>query len=324
MRTAAIPRTDLAPSSLCLGTPLFGSAIPRPDAFALMDAFTEAGGTFFDTARIYADWGPGERAASEKTIGAWLRDRGLQGRVLVATKGGHLDLATKQPRLSPAEIDQDLGESLTHLGLERIDLYWMHRDDPRRPAAEILETLEAQARAGRIRYYGCSNWSLPRIREADTAAREQGWTGFVANQPMWSLAKMAQQEIYDPTMVAMDGALHAYHRESGLAAIPFSSQAGGWFHKHSRAPGGAATKTSSAWASPENEARLRRVRQLAADSGLSITQIVLGYLTGQPFPTFPIIGCRTLEQLRDSLTAADIRLEPGLIRFLETGDPAPA
>ena len=126
---------------------------------------------------------------------------------------------------------------------------------------------------------------------------------------------MEPKDVYDPTMVAMDDALHAYHRESGLAAIPFSAQAGGWFQKHSQPD--ATARGKSPYDSPVNLARLERARKLAVESGLTMTQTVLGYLTGQSFATVPIVGCKNQAQLADSLTTGDVRLSPDQIRFLE-------
>ncbi len=319
MRITPIPGTPLKPSALCLGTASFGSTIGRDDAFALMDAFLEGGGNFLDTARIYADWLPVEKSVSEKTIGLWMQVRRNRDRVIVATKGAHLDMATKQPRMTRAEIESDLGGSLKSLRTDRIDLYWLHRDDPSKPVEEILAILTDQVRAGKILHFGCSNWSLARIEAAQDYARRRGLPGFVANQPMWSLAKREHRDLADPTMTVMDEAMRAYHRETGLAAIPFSSQAGGWFQKRARAGNSRDAQPENGYDSPANEARLSRVRQLAAETGLSITQIALGYLTGQPFATIPIVGCKNPAQLRDSLTAGDIRLSADQIRFLETG-----
>jgi aryl-alcohol dehydrogenase-like predicted oxidoreductase len=318
MRITPIPHTQLKPSALCLGTALFGSVISREDSFALMDAFLEGGGNFLDTARVYADWLPGEKTISEKTIGLWLRERRNRDRLVLATKGAHPDWDTKAPRLARADIEFDLGESLVNLRTDTIDLYWLHRDDESRPVEEIMETLADQVRAGKIRHIGCSNWRAERIRAAQACARQQGWPGFIGDQMLWSLARMEHKDVYDKTMVVMDDPLYAYHRESGLAAMPYSSQANGWFHKHAAALAGVAPGTdTSGYGTPVNDARLARVRRLAAESGLTITQIVLGYLIGQPFTTIPIVGCKNLAQLRDSLTAGDIRLSPAQIMLLE-------
>ena len=154
MRIVPIPDTSLKPSALCLGTALFGSEIGRADSFALMDAFLEGGGNFLDTARNYADWLPGEKHVSEKTIGLWMRERRNRERVIVATKGAQLDAVTKAARLARADLEFDLAESLNHLRIDAIDLYWLHRDDVNRPVEEIMDTLHDQVAAGKIRYCG--------------------------------------------------------------------------------------------------------------------------------------------------------------------------
>ncbi len=318
MITTPIPNTRLIPSALCLGTALFGSAISREDSFALMDAFLEGGGNFLDTARVYADWLPGEKTISEKTIGLWLRERRNRDRVILATKGAHPDWDTKVPRLARTDIEFDLAESLNNLRTDMIDLYWLHRDDETRPVEEIMETMASQVRAGKVRHIGCSNWRAERIRAAQAYAKQQGLPGFVGDQMMWSLARMAYKDLLDPTMVVMDDELHTFHRESGLAAMPYSSQANGWLHKQAqKSTQSQGDASKSAYDTPVNKSRLKRVKQLAAESGLTITQIVLGYLIGQPFAVIPIVGCKNQEQLRDTLTAGDIRLSPEQIRFLE-------
>jgi len=123
MRHVAIPNTDLVVSSLCLGTADLGSEIPRAAAFRMLDAYLDAGGTFVDTAKVYADWLPGERSISEKTIGAWMQTRGNRSRVVLATKGAHPELETMHvPRMSRQEIVADLDASLQHLRTDLVDL----------------------------------------------------------------------------------------------------------------------------------------------------------------------------------------------------------
>ena len=99
MKYTTIPGSDLYVSTLCLGTTLLGSAIPRQSSYGLLDTYYENGGNFLDTAKIYADWLPGERSMSEKTIGAWLRERHYHNQIIVGTKGGHPGIAI--PRQTP-------------------------------------------------------------------------------------------------------------------------------------------------------------------------------------------------------------------------------
>jgi aryl-alcohol dehydrogenase-like predicted oxidoreductase len=323
MRYVGIAGTDLCLSAICLGTGALGSAVPQQDAFGLLDAFVELGGNFLDTAKVYADWLPGERSVSEKTIGRWLHSRGAHGRVIVATKGAHPDLSAMHiPRLSRDEIVSDMEASLRNLQTEAIDLYWLHRDDPARPVSDILETLNDQVVAGKIRYYGCSNWRAPRIRTAQAYAAEHGFRGLVADQMQWSLAKPAPHTAGGTTMVAMDGELYAYHHDTGLAAVPYSSQAGGFFQKISagqqeRLTGAARRKYDH----KVNRKRMARIQELARETRLSVTQLVLGYLLSQPFPTIPVVGCKTRAHLLDSLSAAEARLTPAQLLYLEGGPP---
>ena len=136
-----------------------------------------------------------------------------------------------------------------------------------------------------------------RIREAQEIARTRGIDGFVADQMLWSAAVIDPAGIADPTMVAMDDELYAYHQASGLAAIPYSSQAGGLFQKLAQGN----LQVGEAYPVAPNQARLVRLQEIALESGLSITQVVLGYLRAQPFVTIPIVGSRTPEQLADTL-----------------------
>jgi len=310
-----IPRTSLTPSSLCLGTGNLGSSLSKEESFTLLDAFVDLGGNFLDTARVYTDWLPGERSISEKTIGEWIHLRRIRNRIILATKGGHPELATMNiPRLSPRDIIGDLDASLRNLRTDRIDLYWLHRDDPGRPVGDIMDTLAARVAAGKILHLGCSNWRLERIRAAQEYAEKQGIPGFVANQMMWSLAATHPAGLPDPTMVAMDAALKKYHGESGMAAVPYSSQAGGLFQKMA----GGLRDIPKIYATGENTIRFQRVLELRAQTGLSITEITLGYLLSQPFPTIPIVGFRNPSQLNDSWKGAGTRLTPEQIAFLES------
>ncbi|HRJ43637.1 MAG: aldo/keto reductase [Caldilineaceae bacterium] len=316
MRNTSIPQTDLTPSAICLGSSHFGNGIAPADAYALLDMYVTCGGNFIDTAAVYANWLPGEKNSSEKTIGRWLARTGKREKLFIGTKGAHPDLATMHiSRMSPREIVDDLNSSLGNLQTDWIDLYWLHRDDPARPVAEIIDTLHAQVVAGKIRYFGCSNWRVDRIAEAQTYAGAKGITGFVANQMRWSLAAMDPKTESDPTTVAMDGESYAYHRQSGLAAIPYSSQAGGYFQKMAERREVRPAQQKS-YGSPGNARRLARVQQLAQETGLSVSQIVLAYLTSQLFPTIPIVGCRTVAQVEESMQAGDVQLTNAQVVWL--------
>lgn len=314
-----IPGTPLAVFPLCLGTAEMGATVSETDALALLDAYVERGGNFLDTALVYSDWLPGERSRSEKLIGAWLKARRHRARLVLATKGGHPPLNDMRAgRLGRADLEADLNASLTHLQTDVIDLYWLHRDDVRRPVEEIVEVLNDQVQAGKIRAFGCSNWQVHRLRAANDYAAAHGRQGFAADQVLWNLAVVDRGAMGDPSLVAMDAELHRYHRQTSLACLPYSSTANGLFHKlaHRRFPLLPANYPKM-YAGPENRRRYVRARELAQRQGLSLTQVVLGYLLSQPFVTIPVIGPRKTGQLLDSLTAASVRLAPDDLAFLE-------
>ncbi|UQZ81152.1 General stress protein 69 [Paenibacillus konkukensis] len=306
MRIKRIPNTELSPSVLCLGTSHFGDTVDRDTSFELMDRFLEQGGSFLDTAKVYGDWVPGERSLSEKTIGQWLTSRKARSRVVLATKGAHPHLKTMQvPRLNREDIIADVEESLRHLQTDYIDLYWLHRDDRERSVEDIMETMNDLVRQGKIRCFGCSNWRSDRIEAAQQAAMRHGLQGFAASQIKWSLASYPAGN--DPTMVAMDEKELLYHERSDLPAVPYNSQAAGFFSGRYRSAdllqaGADAVKTHKL-ASAANIGKLKLVEETALRLSLTMTQVALGYLLSREFPVFPIIGCKTAEQLASSCAA---------------------
>ncbi|MHB1354398.1 MAG: aldo/keto reductase [Anaerolineae bacterium] len=320
MRYIHLPGTELRTSVLGLGTASLGTTVDLQSSFRLLDAFLDHGGTMLDTASAYANWIPGETSLSEKTIGRWIEERGNRHRILIATKGGNPNVGTIHiPRLSPAEIRRDLEASLRNLRTDTIDLYYLHRDDPKRPVGEIVEELNTYVRAGQVRYLGCSNWHRERISAAQDYAAGHNLQGFSANQMLWNAAVCDYEAIGDPTIVQMDPDLWQYHQATGLTAVAYSSQANGFFSKLAAGREQAiGLGTRRMYECPKNSERLVRMLELSAQTGLTISQIVLGYILGQPFSTVALIGCQNLGQLADSVTAADVRLDGNQIRYIET------
>lgn len=137
---------------------------------------------------------------------------------------------------------------------------------------------------------------------------------------MWSMAVTDMDAIPDKTLVGMDDALYQFHLDTGMAAVPYSSQAGGLFQR--LAAGGVdGVKPGARAVYPlePNLRRLERAQTLARKRSLTVSQVALGYMLSQPFPTIPIVGCRTMAQLADSLTAARAQLTAEEVRYLESG-----
>lgn len=305
MRYVVLSETGPLVSSLCLGTASFGTGLSRAAAFEQLDRFYERGGTFLDTARVYAAWIPGGDQASEKTIGAWMKERKLRNRIVISTKGAHPDLKTmNMARMGKAQVRGDLEESLCALGTDCIDLYFLHRDDPAVPVEEILDMLEEFRKEGKLRYYGCSNWKLERLKAADQEARRLGCKGFISNQLLWSIADINMPGIGDKTMVAMDSETFAYHAASGKSVMAYMSACKGYFVKKRQglplAPG-----LEAVYGNPSNELLLARLPAWEAKIRASTASLVLAYIMAAPFPSVPIASFSSLAQLDEGLAAAD-------------------
>lgn len=315
MQHRNITGTDLEVSALCLGGGAFCDLSAQEEAFRIFDAFFEAGGNFIDTANVYGRWFPHGQNTSEQLIGAWMRSRGCRDRMVVTTKGAHPPLdAMTTGRLSREEIAADLDSSLRALGVDCIDLYYLHRDDTDRPAEEIVDTMNSFVKQGKLRFFGVSNWTAARIGEANAYAAEAGLCGISASQPMWSLASINAGRLADQTLVPMDDEMYFMHLQTGLTAVPYSSQAQGYFSKLAQDP--AAADRMPVYDNEINLLKLARVKELSNAYGASINQIALAYLLCQPFATVPIVGCNTVEKLADSLGATELALGPDELLYL--------
>lgn len=314
-----LPGTGLAVSPLCLGTLNFGAPLDERTTFALLDRFAASGGNFLDTARIYADWLPGERHRSERLIGDWLRTRGARDRTVVATKGAHPDLANESvPRSSAADIRADLEGSLRTLRTDTIDLYWLHRDDPARPVEHFIDLLNTFVREGKIRAFGASNWFPARLRAAHDYAQRSGQPGFCANQPFWCLGCLQARPPGYTGWVKMHAEMHAFHAATGTAAIPYTAQAKGFFTKAALPPAQrAADFAQHEFHTAANLALAARVQRLAAAHGVTPSAVVLAYLWTRPFPVVPIVGASRPEQLDENFAALGFRLSLDELRALE-------
>lgn len=322
MKTKNIPGTTLYPSVICMGTVPLGSTVSEQDSFELLDTFVEQGGNFLDTANVYADWLKMGKSTSEKTIGKWLKQRqGGRQQIIVATKGAHPNLDTMRiPRMSREELVHDIDQSLGHLQTDYIDLYWLHRDDSSRPVNEIMDVLNEQIRLGKIRYIGCSNWSIERLEEANQYARSRDLQGFAASQMMWSLAVPNIDRFADKTLVAMQDKEVAYHEKTQLTAIPFSSQAKGLFSGRYNEDTMETNKSVyNHYYNDENIKRLDRVRKVAEALSKTQTEIALGFLISHEFPVFPIIGSKNLDHLKESCLAGDVHLDRDVVEYLRSG-----
>lgn len=296
-----------APARIVLGTMIFG--LDRADEwFRLLDEYRAIGGNCLDTGRIY--WG-GE---SERVIGEWLKRRGIRDEFLIITKGAH-PKPDGIPRVTPSAIEDDLAKSLDALGVDSIDLYLLHRDDPDVPVGEIVDCLDEQLRSGQIKRYGGSNWTAGRIEEANAYAKKHGKSGFTLSSPNLSLAVPNEPRWRGCVSLSTDDL--AWYERTQMPVFSWSSQAGGFFtgafHPEKRDD----ADMVRVYYSDENWARLERARALAKEKGVEATHIALAYVLSQGFPTFALIGPKSIEELKVSTEQAELRLTPEEVRWLD-------
>lgn len=286
-------------SRLALGTAVYRSE-READAFALMDAYRACGGNVFDTARVYGE--------SESVIGRYLKSRGCRDEVLIATKGGHHDLKTREKRMNRAAIYDDVEVSFKNLGIDYADIYWLHRDDADVPVSEIMGILSDLMKEGKIGSIGVSNWTCERIAEANRFALENGLPPILATQIKHSAAVTVFES--DPTMLSLDGGSRAFYTKEKMPVFAYTSQAKGLFSKlENLGVGGIGEGLKREFICEETLRRFDVLREVANELGRPISQVALAaLLCDRELEIIPIIGGRTREQIEDSFAACDIRL----------------
>ena len=334
MKYIQLNNTDLNVSRICLGTAGFGDKLDQEKSFKVLDTFVQAGGNFIDTANVYCKWLEGHGNCSEQIIGKWLKDRGTQGKVIVATKGAHYSFEDQgRSRVNREDIRTDLDESCRTLGTDVIDFYWLHRDDPEKPVEEVVDILEELQKEGRIRYFGFSNYRTKRLKEIQKCLEERNHPGITAVSNQWSLAGInpGGNTNPDPTLVEFSREEYKWHCETKTASIPFSSTAMGFFSRLQKMGVPYTEKVDTFWMrnmesqianlsesikkSYWNETNLRtyqKLLKLQKETGHSLQSLSLAYFFHQPFQKVPVTGVSNLNQLKDALAACDIDFEPEL------------
>jgi 1-deoxyxylulose-5-phosphate synthase len=319
-------------SALCLGMMSFGT--PQPGRAWVLDEdaademvrlAVEAGITFFDTADVYSG------GSSEEVTGRLLRKYLSREELVVATKvHGPTTPGPNGRGNSRQHILSAVDASLTRLGLDHIDLYQIHRWDPRTPIEETMQALDDVVRAGKVRYLGASSMAAWQFATAQHTAATHGWTRFVSMQNQYNLLYREEEREMVP-----------YCRHTGVGVVPWSPLARGVLAR------GTLERTTPRsqedamvdryYSDPGDEAVLAVVREVAAARGVPTAQVALAWLAGRPGVTAPIVGANRPGHLHDAVAALDLHLTPDEVSRLEApyrphpvldlaplGAPAPA
>lgn len=310
MQYRTLGRTGVQVSTLVLGAMNFGAIgrTTQDEATAIVDAALEAGINLIDTADMY---GEGE---SEEMVGKAIAGR--REDIVLATKATMPMGEERNHRgASRRWLVTELDNSLRRLGVDHVDLYQIHRWDPSVSDEETLSALTDLQRSGKIRYFGSSTFPAYRLVQAQWVAREHHLGRYVTEQPSYSILQRGIESHVLPVT-----------EEYGLGVLAWSPLASGWLSGAVRAGREITTSRSKVLPErfditiPSNRARLDAVEQLARladESGLTMIQLALGFVTAHPAVTSAIIGPRTTEHLHAQLAAADTVLSADVLDAID-------
>lgn len=309
MKYRVLGRSGLKVSELCLGTMTFGEdwgfGASKEESRKQFDLYAAKGGNFIDTANVYT------KGTSERFVGEFVKDD--RDRFVVATK---YSIATRFDDInawgnSRKNLVQSVDASLQRLGLDRIDLYWVHVADFITPADELMRALDDVVRAGKVVYVGVSDTPAWQVAQANTLAELRGWSRFVGLQIEYSLIERTPERDLLPMAAAL-----------GLSVTPWGPIGGGVL----------SGKYSVGWETPDSKrvaANRHRfsdrnmkiageVRAVAEELGCSSAQVAIAWTMGRGTQgTIPIVGARTAAQLEDSLGAVDVVFTPEQLARLD-------
>ena len=311
MEKRRLGQSGLSTAPLALGGNVFGWTADEKTSFAILDRFVDAGFNLVDTANTYSTWVPGHKGGeSEAIIGRWLAQGGRRDRVLIATKVGMEKDGEKG--LTRAQIEKHAEQSLKRLGIDRIDLYQTHKDDPDTPIDETLEALDRLVKAGKVRAIGASQYAPTRLKESMETSAKRGLARYDTWQPEYNL--------YDRAAFERD--LQPLAKEQGLAVIPFFGLAKGFLSGKYRSLKDIEGRPRAAGLKKYFEGDrgmriLAALDKVAASAGATPAQVSLAWSIAQPTIAAPIVSVTSIEQLDELMGAARLELDGTALAALD-------
>ena len=298
-------------------------ALDDPSRFALLDAAVDAGINAFDTAVNYAT--PDDSV--DAILGRWIRHRGGREGIVISAKGCHPELPDWDPRVSPDAIDEDINRSRQQIGVDHLDLWLFHRDDPSVEIGSLVEAVNAAIDRGHIGAWGVSNWSTPRIESAVDYADTHTLRGPVANSAHYSLVDQLDEPWDD--VVSLTGpdraADRAWHRQREVAVVAWSPLAGGFLSERvarqelEDATEGHLADTARCYLSDDNWARRERAAEVGGRLGLSLSQIALAWALHADFRPLAIVASATIDEVAENVVAEGAVLAEADCQYIFSG-----
>ncbi len=298
MRAQPLGETNVEVSSLCLGAMFLGTKNDRASSYRLLDQYVDAGGSFIDSANIYAHWVPGFKGGeSETLLGEWMRERGNRARVFITSKVG-FQYGSVPKRLQAGDIEQECEKSLRRLGVETIDLYYAHVDDRQTPLEETLEAFNRLVKSGKVRLIGASNYLAWRLERAGWISMTNGWAEFCCVQQHYTYLRLRPGMNIKPQEMVNDDLLD-YCADTRTTLLAYSVLQAGSYTRADR-------PFRKELQSADNERRLEALRAVAEETGATVNQVILCWMLQRGI--LPLIAASTEEQLAENLAALDIHL----------------
>lgn len=305
--SAAIPGVEKRVSRLILGC---DNNNDWPDTAIRLDTFFELGGNTFDTSHGYGF----PLGSCERNLGAWIRSRGVRDEVVVIEKGANA------PNNTGEGLTRELISGLERLGLDYVDFYMIHRDNVELPIEEWVEALNENLQAGRMKAFGLSNFTIPRLEAFKAYAQKRGLASYSAVSNHLSLSDMLYP-LWDDCYLVSSGDQESlgWFERTQTVMLPWSSQGRGFF-----LPGVSRDNLSNPWMvkcwhSEANFQRRDRAVELAEKYGVEPIAIALAWVLNQPFPTLPLVGPRRPREFHSTLRAFEAPLAPEEVKWLRDG-----
>jgi aryl-alcohol dehydrogenase-like predicted oxidoreductase len=312
MQHRILGRTGVKVSPLCLGTMNFGGRSDTAESNRILNQYIELGGNFIDTANVYND------GRSEEVIGDWLKSSGLRDRIVLSTKvHGRRSPHPNDAGNSRWHIVREVEQSLKRLKTERIDVYHIHRPDPDTPIDQTLRALDDLVRQGKVLYLASSVFAAWQLAEAHFLAKELGTARFDIEQP--------QLNIIDRRIEAE---VLPFCRKYEIATITWAPLARGrlagtYTRGGRKIPDGTWYKAQNKSDFPASQwPVMEGVDKLADARRVSSSQFAIAWCLAIPGVTCPIIGPRTLDQLKDNMAALNITLSAEEMKAVDALNPA--
>ncbi|AZQ44810.1 aldo/keto reductase [Nonlabens ponticola] len=310
MTTKPIGKTDLRIPPIAFGGNVFGWTIDKKQSFKMLDELYELGFNYIDTADVYSRWVDGNSGGeSERIIGAWMKDRGLRDRMIIATKVG-MDVGQGGISLASDHVHKQIDQSLKNLQTDYVDFYYSHRDDPDLTVATIMDTHADLISQGKVRHLGASSFPLDRFKESQDYAAKHDQPRYEIYQPEYSLINRNDFE----------NGYQEYVQQEQIAVTNYWALANGFltgkYDSIEQIEKSERSGNLKKYWNDRGRAILKALKTVSQDLAISQAGVTIAWTMVQPGITAPIVSATKSSQLKAFKEAISSNLTGEHIKLL--------